>query len=60
MTDPAQAMLWLLAATITVLVICLGGTLMAAGLWPRRSPGRRRSTQRGAVRRPVTSGQGPV
>jgi hypothetical protein len=36
MTDPVQAALWLAIAAVTVLVLSLGGTLIAAGIcrWP--------------------------
>ena len=33
MTDPVHAALWLTVAAVTVLVLCLGGTLIAAGMW---------------------------
>jgi hypothetical protein len=33
MTDPLQATLWLVAAAVTVLILCVGGTLLAAGIW---------------------------
>ena len=41
MTDPVQAALWLIVASVTVLALCLGGTLIAAGLF--QVPARRRA-----------------
>ena len=38
MTDPAQAALWLGVAAVTDLVLCLGGTFIAVGLWRRPAP----------------------
>lgn len=40
MTDPDQAALWLAVVAVAVLVLCLGGTLLAAGLLrrPARQP----------------------
>jgi len=33
MTDPVQATVWLIAAAVTVLTLCVGGTFFAAGIW---------------------------
>jgi len=45
MTDPVHATLWLIVAA--VLVLCLGGTLIAAGLWRRPDPQRGELPRRG-------------
>jgi hypothetical protein len=44
-TDPVQAALWLVVAAVTVLILCLGGTLIAAGLVHRPAPHGPRSRQ---------------
>jgi len=47
MTDPVHATLWLIVAAVLVLVLCLGGTLIAAGLWRRPDPQRGELPRRG-------------
>lgn len=43
MTDPVHAALWLVIAVVTMLDLCLGGTLVAEGMcrWPAPLPGNR-------------------
>ncbi len=47
MIDPVHATLWLIVAAVLVLVLCLGGTLIAAGLWRGPDPQSAELPQRG-------------